>query len=225
MKGLFITFEGIEGSGKSTQLIRLASHLSQQGYPVIRTREPGGTPFGEQIRKVLLSINTHPIYPQTELFLYLASRVQHLEDIILPSLKAGKIVLCDRFSDATLAYQGYGRRRKLTFIKKAVTDAAQGLRPDLTLLLDLDVESGLSRIEGRGWVNRLDRESLKFHHRVRDGYLKLARAEPRRIRIVDASENINAVASAIQRATLKVLKGYSQQLARSSLTAGKRAPE
>jgi dTMP kinase len=224
MKGLFITFEGIEGSGKSTQLIRLATHLSQQGYSVISTREPGGTPFGEQIRKVLLSVNTHRLYPQTELFLYLASRVQHLEEVIRPSLNTGKIVLCDRFSDATLAYQGFGRGLTLNFVKKAATDAVQGLRPDLTLLLDLDVENGLSRIKDRGTANRLDRESLKFHQRVREGYLKLARAEPRRIRMVDASENIHAVASAINKAAFHVLKSYSKRLARKSAHTGKRVP-
>ncbi len=224
MKGLFITFEGIEGSGKSTQMIRLATHLSKQGYPVITTREPGGTPFGEQIRKVLLSLNTHQLYPRTELFLYLASRVQHLEEIILPSINAGKIVLCDRFSDATVAYQGFGRGLSRTFVKEAVTYAVQGLRPDLTLLMDLDVKNGLSRIEGRGVVNRLDQESLKFHQRVREGYLKLARAENRRIRIIDASENIEAVVSAIQKASSRVLKSYSRRLTRSRTHAGRKVP-
>ena len=225
MKGLFITFEGIEGSGKTTQITRLATYLAQEGYPVVTTREPGGTHFGEQIRNVLLSVNTGKLCAETELFLYLASRTQHLHEIILPSLRTGKIVLCDRFSDATLAYQGSGRRLADGPVKKVVAYAAQGIQPDLTLLLDLDVEKGLSRVQYRGTSNRLDRESLQFHQRVRRGYLKLARSEPRRIRMVDASEGTEIVASIIQKKVSVILKRYQRRLINPRLHVGKRTPK
>lgn len=215
MKGVFITFEGIEGSGKSTQIIRLAAHLTQRGYPVIITREPGGTPFGEEIRKVLLSVGTHVLSPQTELFLYLASRTQHLREVILPSLRTGKIVLCDRFSDATMAYQGFGRQLSRPVLKKIITYAADGLLPDLTILLDLEAQEGLSRVQGRGWTNRIDRENLKFHERVREGYLRLARSEPNRIRTVDASNDMESVDSDIKKAIRTVIKRYSRRSARA----------
>lgn len=212
--GLFITFEGIEGSGKSTQLTRLAAYLTRRGYTVTITREPGGTLFGEQIRQVLLTIKNRHLDPRTELFLYLASRTQHIEEMILPSLRAGRIVLCDRFSDATLAYQGFGRGLDPSFVRKAVAFASKGLRTDLTLLLDLDVNQGLSRVHGRGVVNRLDREDLEFHQRVRKGYLKLAKAFPRRIRIVEASPGIEAVALSIQKTIASFLKRQEHRLAR-----------
>ncbi len=208
VRGLLITLEGIEGSGKSTQLTRLAAYLTQRGYKVAVTREPGGTPFGEQIRHVLLSAKNQNLDPRAELFLYLASRTQHLEEVILPSLREGIIVLCDRFSDATLAYQGFGRGLDRSFVKEAVIYAAKGLRADLTLLLDLEVNRGLSRMHGRGAANRLDREDLEFHRRVREGYLKLARASHRRIRVVDASPGIETVALSIQKIVAEHLEHH-----------------
>ncbi|MBI3811125.1 MAG: dTMP kinase [Nitrospirae bacterium] len=198
MRGLFITFEGTEGSGKSTQIRILARRLTRLGHAVVITREPGGTRFGEQIRKILLSVRNHGLDPRAELFLYLASRTQHLEEVILPALKKGKVVLCDRFSDATLAYQGFGRRLEMKIVRNAVDYAAKGISPDLTLLLDLDVRVGLARVRERGRSNRLDREKHEFHERVRRGYLRLARMNRKRIRIVKASRDPAAVARDIQ---------------------------
>ncbi len=209
MRGFFITFEGTEGSGKSTQIKILARRLTRLGHAVVITREPGGTRFGEQIRKVLLSVQNHGLDPRAELFLYLASRTQHLEEIILPALKNGKIVLCDRFSDATLAYQGFGRRLEMKIVRAAADYAAKGISPDLTLLLDLDVRVGLIRVRDRGRSNRLDREQREFHERVRTGYLRLARLAPRRIKIVEGSREPAAVARNIQSIVDRRLKGRS----------------
>ncbi len=209
MRGFFITFEGTEGSGKSTQIKILARRLTRLGHAVVITREPGGTRFGEQIRKVLLSVQNHGLDPRAELFLYLASRTQHLEEIILPALKNGKVVLCDRFSDATLAYQGFGRRLEMKIVRAAADYAAKGISPDLTLLLDLDVRVGLIRVRDRGRSNRLDREQREFHERVRTGYLRLARLAPRRIKIVEASREPAAVARNIQSIVDRRLKGRS----------------
>jgi len=199
MRGFFITFEGTEGVGKSTQIRILARRLTRLGHTVVITREPGGTRFGEQIRKVLLNIQNHGLDPRAELFLYLASRTQHLEEVILPALQKGKVVLCDRFSDATLAYQGFGRRLEMKIVRAAVAYAAKGVSPDLTLLLDLDVRVGLARVRDRGRSNRLDRELREFHERVRRGYLRLARRNPGRIKIVEADRDPAAVAGDIQR--------------------------
>ncbi|HTN44496.1 MAG TPA: dTMP kinase [Nitrospiria bacterium] len=197
-RGFFITFEGTEGSGKSTQIEFLARHLIRRGHTVVSTREPGGTAFGEQIREVLLSVKNRRLDPRAELFLYLASRAQHLEENILPALKNGKIVLCDRFSDATLAYQGFGRGLDMKLVRMAAGYAAKGLRPHLTLLLDLDVRVGLARVMERGRSNRLDREQREFHERVRAGYLRLARMEPRRIKVIEASRTPRDVAKDIE---------------------------
>jgi dTMP kinase len=198
MRGFFITFEGIEGSGKSTQIESLARRLTRLGHSVVVTREPGGTRFGEQIRKVLLSVQNRRLDPRAELFLYLASRTQHLEEVILPALQKGKVVLCDRFSDATLSYQGFGRRLDMKTVRTAVDYAAKGFSPDLTLLLDLEVRVGLARVRDRGRSNRLDREQREFHERVRAGYLRLARMNRKRIEIVEASREPSAVARDIQ---------------------------
>ena len=207
MRGFFITFEGTEGSGKSTQIEILARYLIRHGHKVVTTREPGGTVFGEQIRRVLLSVKNRRLDPRAELFLYLASRTQHLEEVILPALKKGMIVLCDRFSDATVAYQGFGRRLDRKVVRTAVDYAAKGLSPDLTLLLDLDVRLGLTRVEDRGRSNRLDREQREFHQRVRVGYLRLARSEPGRIKIVEASRSPKDVAEDIQKNVDRYLAG------------------
>jgi len=206
-RGFFITFEGTEGSGKSTQIEILARRLIRRGHSVVTTREPGGTRFGEQIRKVLLSVQNHRLDPRAELFLYLASRTQHLEEVILPALRKGKIVLCDRYSDATLAYQGFGRRLDMKIVRAAVTYAAKGFSPDRTLLLDLDVRVGLARVRDRGGSNRLDRELREFHERVRAGYLHLARMNRGRIKIVEASREPAAVSDDIQTIVDRLLKG------------------
>lgn len=193
MPGVFITFEGIEGSGKSTQIVQLANHLSAHGRSVTLTREPGGTAIGDQVRKVLLDPANTALDPKAELLLYAAARAQHLAELIRPALKAGKIVLCDRFSDATLAYQGYGRGLELELIRSLDRIVTDGLRPDLTILLDIDAATGLARARGRnsrGGLEgeaRFENERLSFHERVRQGYLELAKHDPARFRVVDAS--------------------------------------
>ncbi len=193
MRGTFITFEGIEGSGKSTQITLLAKHLTAQGKSVTLTREPGGTPIGDQVRKILLDPANTALDPRAELLLYAACRAQHLAELIAPELRAGKIVLCDRFSDATLAYQGYGRGIDGELIRSLDRIVTGGMRPDLTILLDIDAATGLSRARGRNRLGGLDAEArfenehLTFHERIRRGYLELAKQEPFRFRIVDAT--------------------------------------
>ncbi len=193
MKGMFITFEGIEGSGKSTQIVLLANYLKSHGKRVTLTREPGGTPIGDQIRKILLDPENKALDPMAELLLYAAGRAQHLSEVILPALADGSIVLCDRFSDATLAYQGYGRGVDRKMIQDLGRIVTAGMRPDLTLLLDIDAAEGLARARGRNNSRGLDAEArfeneeIAFHKRVRQGYLALAEQEPERIRMVDAS--------------------------------------
>ena len=194
MLGLFITFEGIEGCGKTTQIGHLTSFLERNQRPFLLTREPGGTTIGEQIRRILLSSENEGIEPMAELFLYTAARVQHLQEVIFPALRQGKIVLCDRFADATLAYQGYGRGLDLGWIDEIHRRAMGMVKPDLTFLLDLPVEEGLrrafKRIEGQSVKeDRFEKEALNFHQRVREGYLLLARREPQRIVILDGMKD------------------------------------
>ncbi len=192
MKSVFITFEGIEGSGKSTQIVLLANYLVSRKKGVTLTREPGGTEIGDQIRKILLDPANKTLDPRAELFLYAAARAQHLEELVRPDLEAGKIVLCDRYSDATLAYQGYGRGLDVDMIRALDRMATGGLRPDLTVLLDIDAAAGLSRARGRNNSRgleaeaRFENEDLAFHERVRQGYLALAKSEPARFRLVEA---------------------------------------
>jgi dTMP kinase len=193
MKGTFITFEGIEGSGKSTQIVLLANYLKSHSIKIVLTREPGGTLIGDQIRKILLDSANKALDPSAELLLYAASRAQHLREVILPALAAGTIVLCDRFSDATLAYQGYGRGLDKDMIGELDRIVTAGMRPDLTVLLDIDAAAGLARARGRNSSRglegeaRFENEEIAFHERVRQGYLTLAKKEPERIRVVDAS--------------------------------------
>ncbi len=193
MRGRFITFEGIEGSGKSSQISLLADHLRSNQRAVTLTREPGGTPIGDQVRKILLDPGNKALDPSAELLLYAASRAQHLKEVIRPALESGAIVLCDRFSDATIAYQGYGRGLDLTLIQELDRLVTSGMRPDLTIVLDVEAAVGLARARGRNNQQgleaeaRFENEALAFHERVRQGYLALAREAPDRIRIVDAA--------------------------------------
>lgn len=203
--GVFITLEGIEGSGKTTQLARLAKFLREQGYRVVETREPGGTPFAEQIRGLMLDLPSskpsehnacfaEPITPECEAALVFAARAQHVTHVIKPSLKEGAIVLCDRFSDSTLAYQGYARGLDVRTLKTLNRFATSGLIPDLTLLFDLPVKSGLARRRRHeSSQNRLDRETRQFHDRVRKGFLDLAAHEPHRIQVIDAAEDLDCI--------------------------------
>jgi len=193
VRGRFITFEGIEGSGKSSQITLLTDHLRSKKRTVTLTREPGGTPIGDQVRKILLDPGNKALDPSAELLLYAASRAQHLKEVIRPALESGAIVLCDRFSDATLAYQGYGRGLDLTMIHALDRLVTAGMRPDLTVLLDVEAAVGLARARGRNNQQgleaeaRFENEALAFHERVRQGYLALAREAPDRMKIVDAA--------------------------------------
>jgi dTMP kinase len=183
---MFITLEGPDGSGKTSQVTPLSDFLTQQGFPVIITREPGGTAIGDQVRQILGDLQNTKMHPRTETLLFLSARAQLVEQVIKPHLKNGYIVLCDRYADSTMAYQGYGHQNDLKQIESLINFATGGLKPELTLLLDLDVEEGLRRkVHGREW-NRLDAYSLEFHQRVRQGYLKLAAAEPERWVKIDA---------------------------------------
>lgn len=191
---MFITFEGPEGSGKSTQ-IKLAAHaLAARGFDVVQTREPGGTPIGDQIRQTVHHVKNSEMSPIAELLLYSASRAQLVAELIKPSLAVGKIVLCDRYADSTLAYQGYGRKLDFTMLQQITQHATQGLKPDLTLLFDIDVQKGIGRrVTGGEEMNRLDLESIQFHERVRQGYHTLAANEPNRWLIVDADRAIDVI--------------------------------
>jgi dTMP kinase len=194
VRGLFITFEGTEGTGKSTQVRLLADGLRAAGRRMMVSREPGGTAFGRSLRGMLLDPAAANIAPWAELFLYLADRAQHAREVIVPALERGEWVICDRFADATVAYQGFGRGLDTAFIRDASDRAAVGLVPDLTLLLDFDdVSVGIDRARRRqqgdgtaGFEDRFEHEDIEFHSRVRDGYRSLAAAEPGRIRLLPA---------------------------------------
>ncbi|HTM07253.1 MAG TPA: dTMP kinase [Verrucomicrobiae bacterium] len=193
----FISFEGGDGSGKTTQLKLLADYLSKRGYDCLCTREPGGTDLGKLMRRVLLEAGDSVISRETELFLYLADRAQHVQEIIRPALAAGKIVLCDRFTDSTVAYQGYGREADLRVLGELNRMASGGLVPDLTFLLDCPADLGLSRTANRmkgqrpgEREDRFEREEAEFHARVRRGFQELARSDPSRVRRLDASRPI-----------------------------------
>ncbi|HET6372889.1 MAG TPA: dTMP kinase [Candidatus Polarisedimenticolia bacterium] len=202
--GCFITFEGIEGSGKSTQIRLLFEHLKGRDLDVKMTREPGGTLIGERVRSILLDPSTRGLIPRAELLLYAAARVQHIEEVIQPALDEGKVVLCDRFMDATVAYQGYGREVPLNVVKVVNSLVAIDLKPDLTILLDLPVEVGLKRARERNQADaasatsRFEEEDQAFHQRVREGYLELAAAERGRVKIVPADQPVEKVAKQIQ---------------------------
>ncbi len=185
---MFITLEGPEGSGKTLQLPMLADYLRSQGHQVFTTREPGGTSISEQIRTILHNLENKEMNPRTEILLYQASRAQLVEQMIRPHLKKGWVVLSDRYADSTLAYQGYGHQIDIESLRVLVTFATGGLKPDLTILLDIDVETGLRRKELKGEWNRLDAYDLEFHKRVYQGYLQLVRDEPERWVVVDASQ-------------------------------------
>ena len=207
----FITFEGIEGCGKTTQIRLLSRKLEGDGYAVTVTREPGGCPVADQIRNILLDANNHAITPLTELLLYAAARAQHMSEVVKPALDAGAIVLCDRFTDATIAYQGYGRKLDLAAISQLNRMATGGIRPDMTLLLDCPAETGLKRAISRinnapgAREERFELESLQFHQRVREGYLSLAQQEPERFVIIDAAVGILETEKAIAAAVLEKL--------------------
>lgn len=195
---MFITFEGPEGSGKTRQAAALADFLRQQGYDVLLTREPGGTQIGDQIRAILSDLKNVSMRPRTETLLFQASRAQLVEEVIRPRLETGGLVLSDRYADSTLAYQGYGHCFDLDELRALIRFATGGLSPDLTLLLDVEVETGLRRKMSGGEWNRLDAYDLEFHRRVRAGFLELARLEPHRWVLIDAGQPPDAVQAAVR---------------------------
>jgi len=186
-KGFFLSFEGIEGTGKSTQARLLFERLREKGFDAVLTEEPGGTKIGHKIRELLLSPDHQEMTPLTELLLYFASRTQHLAQVIIPAVNRGAVVITDRFTDSTIAYQGYGRGIALHLLHSLDTIATEGMQPDITLLLDLDVETGLGRNRGINKTDRIELEDIRFHKRVRNGFLELAAQQPERIKLIDAS--------------------------------------
>jgi len=213
-RGIFITLEGVEGSGKSTQIHHLVEALTRAGHRVLQTREPGGTATAEAIRHILLTALSHePIAPQTEALLILAARCQHVTHLIRPALQRGTVVICDRFSDSTFAYQGFARGLDLRWLRAANEVATGGGTPDLTLILDLPVSVGLARRRAdRGQQNRLDRETERFHRKVRRGFLALAAEEPGRIKIVNA----NRPAQEVQDELTEIVVGWIARQRRRS---------
>ena len=198
-RGLFITFEGTDGAGKTTQIQRLTADLRRTGYDVCLTREPGGTPISEQIRDMLLNPDHSEMAATTELLLYAASRAQHVSEVIKPALEAGKVIISSRFADAMVVYQGYGRGLDLERIHRLNRIATDGVTPDVTFVLDLPVEIGLQRVQNsRGGLDRLEREKIEFHRRLREGYQTIAQQEPQRLKIIDAQVSPKQVYAQIQ---------------------------
>lgn len=193
MSGLFVTFEGGEGAGKSTMIARAEQYFRSQGRQVIMTREPGGTRLAERIRELVLGPEHSELSAPSELLLVFAARAQHLSELIRPALQQGKVVLCDRFTDASWAYQGGGRGQPAEFIAALEQGVHGDLQPDLTLLLDLPVDEGLKRMQARGEADRIEQESVDFFERVRAAYLQRTRQFPERMVVVDASQDIETV--------------------------------
>jgi dTMP kinase len=202
---MFITFEGIEGSGKSTQAELLKVFLLKRGHEVALTREPGWGAVGRLIRNMLLEERDLDLDPLAELYLFCADRTQHVRDFIKPMLKEGYVVICDRFADSTIAYQGYGRRLDLELVEKVSKAAALTLKPELTILLNLPVKVGLSRLEKRSGKTKMDEEPVEFHERVRHGYIHIAQKEPKRVKVVNAARDIDEVQGEIRTVVLERL--------------------
>lgn len=201
-KGIFITFEGAEGSGKSTQIRNAVVFLKKRGHSVLMLREPGGTRISEAIRGILLDKKLKEMSPVAELLLYYAARAQIVREKILPAIQKGKVVICDRFEDSTRAYQGFGRKIPLEAIEKIGRLVRGGLKPDLTFVLDIDIVKGLAR---GGRHDRIEREALSFHHRVRRGFLTLAKKEPRRMVVLDTSKPVGSVSQKVRERIERVL--------------------
>ena len=199
-KGLFITLEGADGCGKTTQLNLLKEYLTSRGYEIVVTREPGGKGLGEKLREILLNYDGE-VSDRCEAFLYLADRAQNIDTIIKPAINSGKIVLCDRHTDSSVAYQGYGREQNIDNINMLNELAVNGVHPDLTIVFDIDTETSMARVGAE--KDRLESAGIEFHKRVRNGYLEIAKKNPQRIKVVDASQTIEAV----QRDVIKIVEG------------------
>jgi dTMP kinase len=209
VSGTFITFEGIDGSGKTTQLRMLASYLKEAGCEVLLTREPGGTPVGNRLRAALLDAHEE-VDPLTELLVFAADRAQHVRRVLRPALEAGQVVISDRYADATVAYQGAGRGFPAELISEIIQLATEGLKPDLTLLFDLSVEESIARTSrrsnGKHRGDRLDAEASDFHVRVRDAYLDVARAEPDRVKIIETNRRPEETYECVKKIIVPFLK-------------------
>lgn len=192
MKGLFITLEGGDGSGKSTQIRNIENYFTEKGMKVLHTREPGGSPISEKLRDILLDTDNTEMEAVTEMFIYAASRAQHVRETVIPALERGEVVICDRFVDSSIAYQAYGRRLG-DMVAEVNRHATGGLRPDITIWLDIDPETGKARASGDKGPDRLDLESADFHERVRAGYRSIAEAEPDRFKRIDAGGSIEEI--------------------------------
>lgn len=199
-KGLFITLEGADGCGKTTQLNLLKEYLTSRGYEIVVTREPGGKGLGEKLREILLNYDGE-VSDRCEAFLYLADRAQNIDTIIKPAINSGKIVLCDRHTDSSVAYQGYGREQNIDNINMLNELAVNGVHPDLTIVFDIDTETSMARVGAE--KDRLESAGIEFHKRVRNGYLEIAKKNPQRIKVVDASQTIEDV----QRDVIKIVEG------------------
>lgn len=206
MKGIFITIEGLDGSGKSTQIRLLEEYLKDKGYNVVVTREPGGTRISEDIRKIILDTSNTDMSPYTEALLYAASRAQHVYETILPALKEGKIVICDRFVDSSLAYQGFARGLGIGKIKEINDFATEGLKPDITLFFDIDIDTALKRIGNRATKDRLDKENIEFHKKVYEGYMKIKEMYSNRIEIINAASDIQNTFKQVKRVIDRLLE-------------------
>ncbi|MEI6286979.1 MAG: dTMP kinase [Bacillota bacterium] len=204
-RGLFISLEGPDGSGKTTQIKLLANFLRESGYVVVETREPGGTIISDKIRKIILDTENMNMTDRTEALLYAAQRAQHVEEKIVPALERGEIVISDRFADSTFVYQGLARRLKLADVKQLTAFATAGLKPDLTLLLDISPECGEQRMSSRGKKDRLEMVDNDFSKRVRAGYLELAASEPERFRIIAADRSITEIQQVLRALTQEFL--------------------
>jgi dTMP kinase len=203
---MFITLEGPEGSGKTSHIPYLVEYLREKGYIIFPTREPGGTSIGEQIRDVLHSLKNTEMHPRTETLLYQAARAQFVEQVVRPRLVTGEIVLSDRYADSTLAYQGYGHQQDLEQVRALIKYATGGLVPDLTILLDVDVEVGLKRKQKADEWNRMDAYTVEFHQRVRNGYLEMVKQKPSRWVVVDAGQGWNDVQENLRKVFLERLQ-------------------
>lgn len=207
---MFITFEGSDGGGKSTQITLLSFFLRQEGYKVLTTREPGGTTIGEQVRETLHDVSNKNMNPTAEALLYSASRAQLVEEVIRPALASHHIVLSDRYADSTLAYQGYGRGLDLNDLTRLNRFTTGGLKPHLTFLFEIDIEAGLSRREAGGVeMNRMDLQTIEFYRRVREGYRELAEANPGRWIIIDASRPVEVIQTDLRTHIMERLKNFA----------------
>lgn len=209
-KGIFITLDGPEGCGKSTQSRLLKEELAAVGYDVIHTFEPGGTLLGSRIRSILLEKDDIRLDSKAELLLFEADRAQHIEELIRPAVEEKKIVICDRFNTATFAYQGYGLGMDMDLIKSVDKASTGGLNPDLTIVLDLEVSTGLERATAENGPDRMEERSSEFHEKVREGYLELARKSPDRIKVIEVRETIDETFELIKKEVYDVIKRYKR---------------